>query len=289
MDRLLCDMSWNCMESVAMYIGNCSLFTVHTHTVFSLHIVHMQNSSATVSIVLVWYNRNIDKWTNRTMAFGVRVSSCRENYSIKTNWCEHTHTHSQRIWCVLCGVCTVVHVAAGKSSAQNSLAYSLVIRVVKIDPVLNVTRTPKQTTTWPLPSIFFAYDNAQPFLWLLFICSLFYSLVCVFFLFLRCCCCYLLFFFSFVHAFMCTSIIVCSTLSLLLLLPLFPFHRYHIKPPLLLAVDVLKLLVFIVIVCFIHLRLKHSPTREFSALKSEQNQTTNKTVPFFLQQHFNWI
>lgn len=67
-------------------------------------------------------------------------------------------------------------------------------------------------------------------------------------------------------------IIVCSTLSLLLLLPLAhtPIFRFRELS----AVDVLKLLVFIVIVCFIHLRLKsHTHQYNISASNAQLNRT----------------
>lgn len=169
MDRLLCDMSWNCTESVAMY-------TLHTYWVPTAHRAHAKlqcDGQYCFGMIQSQY-RQMNKSNNGDRRTCVKLS--RELFNKNKLMRTHSHIHSAYD-VVLCGVCTVVHVAAGKSSAQNSLAYSLVIRVVKIDPVLNVTRTPKQTTTWPLSSIFFAYDNAQPFLWLLFICSLFYSLV----------------------------------------------------------------------------------------------------------------
>lgn len=68
-----------------------------------------------------------------------------------------------------------------------------------------------------------------------------------------------------------TSIIVCSTLSLLLLLPL--LSHPLILAMMLLAVDVLKLLVFIVIVCFIHLRLKwYTNQKNCSTSNAEMNR-----------------
>lgn len=207
MDRLLCDMSWNCTESVAMYT-----VTSNTHTESPLHIVHMQNSSATVSIVLVWYNRNIDKWTNRTMAIGVRVSSCRENYSIKTNWCEHTHTFTAHMMCAVWCVHSCACRSGQKLSAKffglffsNTCCKDWSSIKCNTHPEADDDMAAFQhiLCLWQCPTI------SMTFIYLLsFLLTREHEFAC-FFLFLRCCCCYLLFFFSVSFMLSCARPLLC--------------------------------------------------------------------------------
>lgn len=166
----------------------------------------------------------------------------------------------------------------------------------EIDPVLNAVHTPKQTA-WLC-----AYDNVEQFPWLLFICSfssslwftfLFFFLVIVFFFMWR----------SFFFVAPCLFLPSCA--RPLLCVRHFPycyccrFSSFFGIAIVMLALDVLKLLVFIVIVCFYSSLSKMVSTRaEFSIYIKRWTQATQtkkwkerkkKCPASFRQAKKNWI
>lgn len=187
----------------------------------------MQNRSAMVSAVLLRYNRNIDKWANRTMAISVRALNCSELFN-KNKLKLHIHMYTgQRS--SNCSTFEKVSVLKRKKKKHKHKLLSIMIRArdwSRIKCCAHPKADGMALCLWQCRTI------SMTFIYLLIF---FFTLIHVsrsFFLpssmSFSPCGAVFSFLYMFVLAFMCTSIIVCSTLSLLLLLllPLFFILQY---------------------------------------------------------------